>query len=113
VTDFITKQRAATLVAASSTISAVVGFGLSLAFVPIPEPKQNCTIFKVNKQAETAFVLKPPALVCPQIEKCEVSTNNPEPTTIDNQTSTKETVDEAPKPRHKRWRRHRIRRRWK
>jgi hypothetical protein len=113
VTNTTINKDTSTLILGSSTIAAVAGFGLSLFFVPVPEPKQSCRLYKVDKQHETAFVLKPPTLVCPQTPKCDAVVNNPEPSIVDSQTSTKETIDESEKPRHKKRRRHRIRRYWK
>jgi len=120
VNDYILKKDAMTLLFAASTATAVIGFGLSLAFIPVPKAKEQCTLYTARKQTETAFVLTPPALACPPVEKCEPSAlkqepsvNIDEPSTVDDQTSTKETVDEPEKPRHKRFRRHRIRKHWR
>jgi hypothetical protein len=110
VTNTTINKDTSTLILGSSTIAAVAGFGLSLFFVPVPEQRQGCKLYKVDKQHETAFVLKAPTLVCPQSPKCDVIANNPEPSIVDSQTSTKETIDESEKLRHKKWRRHRIRR---
>ena len=111
--DYILKKDATTLLVASSAASAIISFGLALVVAPMPETKQHCTLYKVDKRSETSFVMKPPELVCPQTQKCEPTTISPEPTNVDSQKSTKETVDDDPKPRHRRWRKHRIRRYWR
>lgn len=91
---------------ATSSVCAMVGFGLAMVVTPMPKGKGDCGVFKVNEKPVTAFVLKPPP--APPPEKVIVKEACPAPK-VEEASPAQEKAEE--KPRRKRH--YRVRRYWR
>ena len=85
-----------------SVLPGIAGFAFAIIFTPVPNLKNDCSVYKVLPKTITSFVLKPPVQApvmikeaCPTVERCEAP----------------KVEEEVEKP--KVHRRHRVRRYWR
>lgn len=91
------------------TIGLVTGAAITAAFIPNPPVKEDCSIYKISREVQTSYVMKPPPPeiikeACQEAPKCPAA--EAEPPKKEEQISEE---DAMPKKKHRRRWRHRWR----
>ena len=88
------------------TIGLLTGAAITALFMPNPQVKEDCSVYKIAREVQTSYALKPPEPVvvkeaCPETPKClpiEVPAAQPEEKISDDVATRK-------KHHRRRWRR--------
>lgn len=88
------------------TIGLLTGAAITAVFMPNPPVKEDCSIYKISRDVQTSYVLKPPP---PEIikEACPETPKRPTAEPVQQQQEIAPQEDVAPRKKHRRRWRHR------